>query len=314
MNKQQILDTLDNPNLLDETTLDSLKEILDEYPFFQAGRMMWIKNLHNVDSIKFNNELKLAAAHINDRTKLFELINHSYTFENKSDEVVEAEIEVQEEPIIEVENIREEKKEEKAELENYFQVDDVFTTQHGDKYDYSHSSFNTEKEDYVIEEEENIVLPTGDLLDYELLGNQGYSLEYQFEEQSISESRSFSDWLNVLKANPQITENEEKEKKVGEKKKSKFDLIDSFLQKDNSNRIVFSQGSGLESVENKDISESSVEEHDDLMTETLANIYIKQKQFLKAIEVLNRLRLKYPKKNIYFARRIEEIEDLIDKQ
>ena len=75
MNKQHFIEVLKNPSLLSEKTLDPIKEILEEYPFFQAGRMLWIKNLHQLDHIRYNNELKFAAAHISDRARLFELIH-----------------------------------------------------------------------------------------------------------------------------------------------------------------------------------------------------------------------------------------------
>ncbi len=297
MNKQQLIKVLKNPSSLNESTLDSLKEILDEYPFFQAGRMLWMKNLHLLDSIKYNNELKLAAAHINDRAKLFELINASYTLK---DQVVTLE---KEEEIVEI-------AERNDDLENYFQVDDVYITQKGTEYNFSHTDFNqkptnTKEEIYFVENEDDIILPTGDLLDYELANNRGYKLE---QSASINESYSFSEWLNILKNNQILLDEQPK------KKSPKKDLIDNFLEKDKSKKIVFSQKDEEKEAEIKDISLKSVEEHDDLMTETLANIYINQKQFFKAIEVLNRLRLKYPKKNIYFARRIKEIEELIDNQ
>jgi tetratricopeptide (TPR) repeat protein len=91
-----------------------------------------------------------------------------------------------------------------------------------------------------------------------------------------------------------------------------MELIDNFLNKaGNQTRIVPSDNS---SVPDKDFSVKSVEENDDLMTETLANIHIKQGRYQKAIEIFERLRLKYPEKSVYFARRIEEMEELINKQ
>ena len=43
------------------------------------------------------------------------------------------------------------------------------------------------------------------------------------------------------------------------------------------------------------------------ITETLANIYLEQKKYDKALEAFKKLGLKYPEKNSYFATRIEEI-------
>jgi tetratricopeptide (TPR) repeat protein len=60
-------------------------------------------------------------------------------------------------------------------------------------------------------------------------------------------------------------------------------------------------------TENEIISKSLTED-EELVTETLANIYTKQKKYDKALEAFKKLSLKYPEKNSYFATRIEEIE------
>ena len=46
-------------------------------------------------------------------------------------------------------------------------------------------------------------------------------------------------------------------------------------------------------------------------TETLAKIYIKQGRYSKALEIIKRLNLNYPKKNVYFADQIRFLEKLI---
>ncbi len=46
-------------------------------------------------------------------------------------------------------------------------------------------------------------------------------------------------------------------------------------------------------------------------TETLARIYIKQGKYSKALEIIKRLNLNYPKKNAYFADQIRFLEKLI---
>ena len=49
----------------------------------------------------------------------------------------------------------------------------------------------------------------------------------------------------------------------------------------------------------------------EILTETLAGIYIKQGKFENAIKIIRQLSLKYPKKNRYFADQIRFLEKLI---
>ncbi len=59
--------------------------------------------------------------------------------------------------------------------------------------------------------------------------------------------------------------------------------------------------------EKKDENESE----EGYFTETLAKIYIKQGRYSKALEIIKRLNLNYPKKNAYFADQIRFLEKLI---
>ena len=51
-----------------------LKNIIEEYPYFQAARSLYLKGLKNNDSFKYNTELKVTASHTTDRTILFDYI------------------------------------------------------------------------------------------------------------------------------------------------------------------------------------------------------------------------------------------------
>ncbi len=64
------------------------------------------------------------------------------------------------------------------------------------------------------------------------------------------------------------------------------------------------------STPNNQLIAKSVTESDDLITETLALIYQKQKKYDKAIEAFQKLSLKYPEKSVYFASQIKELEKL----
>lgn len=95
------------------------------------------------------------------------------------------------------------------------------------------------------------------------------------------------------------------------------DLIDSFINRGSSESL----GKDLTNLSMyKDNSQEQVKEHDDdgdsdlddsFFTESLAKIYIKQGKYHKAIEIIKKLSLNYPKKSIYFAEQIKELEELI---
>lgn len=82
-------------------------------------------------------------------------------------------------------------------------------------------------------------------------------------------------------------------------------LIDNFIN---------NEGGRITLQESKEIEELELEEETEdnsYFTETLARIYIKQGRYLKALEIIRRLNLVYPKKNSYFADQIRFLEKLV---
>ncbi|MDD2438012.1 MAG: hypothetical protein PHG27_08135 [Massilibacteroides sp.] len=88
-------------------------------------------------------------------------------------------------------------------------------------------------------------------------------------------------------------------------------LIDSFLETERPGRFVsISQNEEEEKVVAEE-PESSWSQDDSFFTETLAQIYIKQKRYERALQIIEKLSLKYPEKNVYFADQIRFLEKLI---
>ena len=87
-------------------------------------------------------------------------------------------------------------------------------------------------------------------------------------------------------------------------------LIDDFLEGSEERPLMAT--SVLDDEESEvsgDLAEN--EDEEDYFTETLAKIYVKQQRYTKALEIIRRLNLKYPKKNAYFADQIRFLEKLI---
>ena len=104
------------------------------------------------------------------------------------------------------------------------------------------------------------------------------------------------------------------------------ELIDNFIEKSETDPVVYLKplreeekakaASSAETNETGRTDETTetntIEEEDDsCFTETLAKIYVKQQRYSKALEIIKKLSLKYPKKNAYFADQIRFLEKLI---
>jgi len=59
------------------------------------------------------------------------------------------------------------------------------------------------------------------------------------------------------------------------------------------------------------IAKRSLEDQVDIASETLADLLVKQQQYPKAIDMYERLKLKFPQKSVYFAGKIEELIKLM---
>ncbi|MCD8297152.1 MAG: tetratricopeptide repeat protein, partial [Prevotella sp.] len=75
------------------------------------------------------------------------------------------------------------------------------------------------------------------------------------------------------------------------------DLIDNFIQNDKGKIQLKDEPEYVP----EDDDNGKKEHEDEFYTETLAQIYIRQERYSKALEIIKRLNLNNPKKNIYFA-------------
>ena len=88
------------------------------------------------------------------------------------------------------------------------------------------------------------------------------------------------------------------------------ELIDSFINNDKTRIVLPEQPQQTPDLE-QPAENDGKEPEEGYFTETLARIYIKQGRYSKALEIIQRLSLQYPKKNAYFADQIRFLKKLI---
>jgi tetratricopeptide (TPR) repeat protein len=309
--KEQILFYVENPLELDDHTLDDLKGILEEFPYFQSAHLLYVSNLLQEKNYKFEGQLKLAAAHVNDRTVLYHLLNNYEILKERKPDVALK---------LEAQSVNEEIKE----TEPSFNDDELIELIEDPKTEESvnNNRSSVEKSDVLPVEDSpgtDIIEPVAyQLEDMETIVNQSvFPLINEINRRSrrklsLERKSVIKEKKKIKPETKTIVPAETKKRVVTEEqnvnKKNKVDLIDRFI----TNKPVISKlDPTFES--SSDISEISENYDDEFITETLARIYVKQGYYQKAINAFKKLSLKYPEKSTYFAGQIEEISKLLNK-
>jgi hypothetical protein len=210
---------IQNPQLIASEDVSKLEGLLQEFPYYQTAQLLITKGLLNTHSIRYNRQLKKAAAYALDRKQLFKLI-----ILNKI-----------EKPIIS-----------------------------------------------NISEKIEATLAIGQPLSFDK-----------------EEEHSFLEWLALSKV-----------KKIDRTPKpNPKQLIDNFIDK----KISISKPKKTTFFKPVNVAKESLIENNDLVTPTLAKVYLQQGHYNKAISAYTKLSLKYPEKNSLFANQIQLINKLKEK-
>ena len=116
-------------------------------------------------------------------------------------------------------------------------------------------------------------------------------LENTSNEKQIIKENSFVEWLKISNLKPIDRSNE-------------TELSDQFISKKPKLKVEVSE------YESSEDTTSDIGDQAGFMTETLAKLYLNQKNYDKAIQSYKILILKFPEKNSYFADRIKKIKSL----
>jgi len=271
---------VNKPASITEKHATALENIVDEFPYFQCVRAIHLKGLYNQNSFKYNNELKVTAAHTTDRSVLFEFITSKNFMAIQKAFFDEKEAMINNIIVNGIEIVR---------FENPEKVEPA-------KNPLEQSILTSIKEATEVQSETLVATEKLEI---------GKPIAFSTEEK-----HSFQEWLQLASFKPITREEnsveEAKNEEISEndlEKKKKIEIIDKFIEA--NPKISPVKNAPISVAPERNSSDTSY-----LMTETLAKVYLEQKKYQKAIQAYEILILKYPEKSHFFADRILDIKIL----
>jgi len=286
MDKKALIDLLNSPAEITKGQTRELEILLEKAPYFQAGRAIRLKGLKEHQEFSYNSALKKTAAYTTDRDILFDFITSEEFNQNTiARQIRQQEDRLKEMTVYEHEEVHGRRS---IDLDDAIKMKQSESERVMDPALFERAQLEDTSDNAITNEsseEENLEI--------------GKPLEFDQKE-----SHSFSEWLKLTKAEPVDRENEAEEPE-NEDRQRKFDLIEEFIAKNPKIKPV-------KSVSKNNLAEDSMTSQESLMTETLARVYLEQKNYKKAIQAYKILILKNPEKSGFFADQIRAIEKLQD--
>ena len=310
MNRNDFLNMIENTVPVNRTMIGEVYELIDIFPYFQSAHLLLLKGLHTNADVKFENQLRNSAIHIGDREVLYRLLNPQPSYETdkidiKKDNDLKEEIVIDTQQTViesaknseyminEIEkNSDETGSGEKPDTLNQTPGQSVMIATEPDNTDPAGVIFLLE-EDTIPSEDKVVFMDPGfripeysDLLELDL--DEDHEIIFQSEETSDGIQDKMEEYS---------------------RKQLQSELIDKFIV---SNPRIEPQKDKTY-ISNDVISKPFIEESGSLVTETLAKIYVNQGYYSKAIDIYEKLSLKFPEKSSYFAFQIEKVKEFIKK-
>jgi len=280
------------PDALTEKQTSDLERVLSEFPYFQTAAAIHLKGLYNQNNYRYNSQLKKIASQTTSRTALYDLI----TKDNFLDQKNLYDIEVIEPEIVFSKTASTEEKREQSILFS-IEASQIKNIESQEK-----NIVEKNKSDEKLEQSILFSIDTSGIKN--ITTNQEISAKQSEEEEvkkiSETEKFSFTQWLHLAQKQRIYAENNTK---ITPQKQKKMDIIDKFIE--TNPKIIPRQTAPIKFVLDEKSSENTI-----LMTETLAELYLKQKKYKKAIEAYEILILKYPQKSSFFANQINYIKKI----
>jgi hypothetical protein len=302
MKRAEFLECVIHPNELPLGAGKELEEVIQLYPYFPGAYILHALALSQTKEIRFPEALKDAALHSGDRKHLFHLIHspqkriEKIELDDDSAAVVleEASVKssVQEEP--------EQQIQPKLLFEPALPVEAEILSQ---ILTYPEIEREHRDEEIKATEQTQLIVETVEEIQYESVKSN------EIAKTDSEGKHSFSFWLKKLKKETHIPEEAElsnTEVELSEERTAPTEqLIDRFIQTEP--RI--SKPVRTEFFSPVSMAKRSVEDNEEIVSETLARIYAEQGNTDRAIRIYQKLSLLYPDKIDYFAALIQNLEN-----
>ncbi|TYA57956.1 tetratricopeptide repeat protein [Formosa maritima] len=305
MNQKEFIYVLQNPQQVTADHTLELKTITEEFPYFQSARALYLKGLKNKESFKYNQELKTTAAYTTDRSILFDFITSKEFLQNEISQFIKQNTAYLKDIPVDVEDISVNKS---VSIDEALKQQIKDTTGVLDPELFQPKIKRTEIANFKLDESEKIENSTKKItlqedLTPDTVLNLGKPLQFHHNE-----THSFNEWLKLTRFKPierEETNDVESDLELASlEREKKFDLIEKFIIENPKLKPK------TPSSKNTNLAEEQMIQPESLMTETLARIYVEQKNYKKAIQSYNILILKYPEKSGFFADQIKAIKKL----
>ncbi|MCP9198911.1 hypothetical protein MKO06_03265 [Gramella sp. GC03-9] len=286
MDLQTLTYLLENPAEITAEQTREIEKILVKAPYFQALRAVRLKGLKEFQEFSYNSALKKTAAYTTDRSILFEFITSREFNQNQiAQQIKEQEVKVMDITVYEPEVVHG-----NASID----INEAIRMKQWESDRVMDPALfeRVERPEDVASEKETKTASEDSL-------GIGKPLEFNNKE-----AHSFSEWLKLTSAQP-IEREEKKYDESNESRLRKFELIEEFISKNPKIKPG-------ETTRKGNLAEQSISSQESLMTETLAKVYLEQKNYKKAIQAYKILILKNPEKSGFFADQIRAIEKLQD--
>ncbi|MCK9291437.1 MAG: hypothetical protein WCR58_07880 [Bacteroidales bacterium] len=291
MNKTGFINLIRKPELLDKSSLHELTDLAHQFPYCSTIQSLLAMNLYLENNVLYDSQLRLAASLMYDRN----ILRHHISKISKVNEHLSLPDEYRAAAKPSTDTAEEESKTAPSPFDSTPGETPTAETLRTTPPDEANLKQDEPALDTATQQfEEQAVVETDTLLE-----------DAEEAEKEALKKKSLEELKAIISDRIKLMESSKRSQPAASATQTinKNELIDTFIK--NAPTISRSKAEFFNPVS---VAQQSVVDQENIVSETLANIYIQQGHADKAISVFEKLSLKYPEKSSYFAALIAEIK------